>query len=77
MQQKQKWLQPQIDIVSGDVVLVTDLTAPRGKWPMGRVEEVMPGADGHVRVVSVKLKGKTVTRPVVKLVKLSVDEPLP
>ncbi|XP_043230765.1 uncharacterized protein LOC122386050 [Amphibalanus amphitrite] len=77
LQQKQKWFQPQIDIASGDVVLVTDLTAPRGKWPMGRVEEVMPGADGHVRVVSVKLKGKTVTRPVVKLVKLSVDEPLP
>ena len=77
LQQKQKWLRPQVDIAPGDVVLVTDPTAPRGRWPMGRVEDVMPGTDGHVRVVSVKMKGKTVTRPVVKLVKLSVDDSLP
>ena len=43
---------------------------------MGRVEQVMTGADGQVRIAAVKMRDKTVTRPVVKLVKLYVNEML-
>ena len=76
LQQKLKWVQPRANIQPGDVVLVVDPSAPRGRWPMGRVEQVMTGADGHVRVAAVKMRDKTVTRPVVKLVKLCVNEML-
>ena len=72
LQAKSKWLTPQADLKSGDLVLVVDSTTPRGQWPMGRVEEVLRGSDGHVRVATVKLQGRVVTRPVVKLVRIDV-----
>ena len=38
----------------GDLVLLTEKAIPRGKWPLGRVVEVMPSRDGLVRTVRVK-----------------------
>ena len=48
--------------------------AKRGDWPLGRVTEVCPGADGLVRVVKVKV-GKTIyKRPVHRLCPLEFYE---
>ena len=43
------------------------LSPSRGKWPLGRIVEVMPGQDGKVRVAKVLVGGKTVNRPVIRL----------
>ena len=59
--------------MEGDVVLVLDSTTPRGEWPLGRVTKVFRGGDDRVRVVEVKSRGKLITRPVVKLIKLDVS----
>ena len=37
-------------ISTGDVVLVHDENLPRGLWRLGRIKELLPGADGNVRV---------------------------
>ena len=57
-----------------DLVLVSDDDTKRGKWPLGRVTRVMPGADGVVRVADVKTKEGIYTRPVARLCRLEVDD---
>ncbi len=50
--------------------MVVDEDLKRGKWPLGRVVNVMPSVDGVVRVVEVRTKDGTYTRPVAKICKL-------
>ena len=57
----------------GDLVLVEDEPSCRRKWPLARVTDVKPGSDGVVRVVHVKTKAGTYTRPVAKLRLLEDD----
>jgi transposase InsO family protein len=67
LQKRQKWLQPNRNLKVGDIVLIVDNTAPRNSWPMGRVEQVNVGSQGHVRSASVKTKSAILTRPITKL----------
>ncbi|XP_065190767.1 uncharacterized protein LOC135821699 [Sycon ciliatum] len=67
LNRRAKWSAEERNIAVGDIVLVITADTPRGKWPLGRVTEVMPGQDGTVRVARVLVGGKTVTRPVVRL----------
>ena len=62
------------DLKAGDVVLVmTDLT-PRGTWPLGRVTEIYPDKDGHVRKASVKVGSSTYIRPISKMCLLMEED---
>ena len=36
----------------------------RRDWKVGRIEQVYPGNDGLVRVVDVKVRGRTLRRPI-------------
>ena len=58
----------------GEVVLVISPDTPRGKWPLGRIVEVVKSSDGHVRIVKVKVGGNTYTRSISKLCPLEIDE---
>ena len=51
----------------GDIVLVADDNVARNQWALGRVENLLPGADGLVRTVEVRAKRATRKRPVTKL----------
>jgi len=42
-------------------------------WRLGRVLELLPGTDGHVRVVRLMTRLGIVTRPVMKLVPLPAN----
>ena len=48
-------------------MVVADSNAIRGKWSAGKVLEVFPRSDGHVRNVKVKLESGEYTRPVTKV----------
>lgn len=59
----------------GDVVLVGDDNKKRLEWPMGRILEVFPGKDGHIRTATVKTtSGGIMLRPVQRLYPLEVED---
>ena len=68
-----KWTSEVQDLKVGDVVLVIQPDAPRGRWPLGRIAEVYPGRDGHTRVAKVACPVKTVVRPIHKLIPLGIS----
>ena len=51
---RRKWIKSHRDVQIGDVMLVISPDTSRGNWPLGRVLEVFPGQDGHVRVVKLR-----------------------
>lgn len=70
LQPRGRWTSDQPSLKVNDMVVIKDAQASPLSWPLGRITEVMPGADVVVRVVRVKTKNGTYMRPVVKLVKL-------
>lgn len=77
LQQRRKWQRSQQDIQVDDLVLLLDDNLPPGKWSIGRVCEVHPGEDGHVRVATVRTRGGTFKRAVVRMAKLPNQEAIP
>ena len=69
-----KWKVEQDDVQIGEVVLVIAPDTPRGKWPLGKVIEVYPGSDDHVRAVKVQVGRNTLTRPITKICPLKCFE---
>ena len=53
LQERQKWHTPRTNLAVNDLVLVADESMPRGQWPLGKVVQVYPGKDGHVRQAEV------------------------
>ncbi|XP_076660363.1 uncharacterized protein LOC143363701 [Halictus rubicundus] len=72
LQQRSKWRREQPAIGLGQLVLMRNPTLPPCKWELGRVKAVHPGADGRVRVVTVKTPSTELTRPIVKLCPLPI-----
>ncbi|XP_077262598.1 uncharacterized protein LOC143897666 [Temnothorax americanus] len=68
-----KWVKASEEIQVGRLCLLRNETTPPTKWPLARIEELHPGGDGHVRVVSVRTATSRFTRPVSKLVLLPVS----
>jgi len=46
---------------------------PHSHWPLGKVVEVHPGKDGHVRSVKLQVGKEQLIRPNVKLCLLELD----
>ena len=60
------------NLAPGELVIIQDDLSPPSEWPMGRILETYPGADGVVRSVKVKTQRGELDRPVVKLRRLPV-----
>ncbi|XP_061753152.1 uncharacterized protein LOC133550969 [Nerophis ophidion] len=69
-QERLKWTQVRNKLQPEDVVLVVDLTAPRGSWPLGRVLETRPDGGGLVRSVKLQTKTSVIERPITKLCRI-------
>ena len=54
----------------GELVLLKNEDLKKKKWPLARIERTFPGKDGVIRVVEVRTKDNTYTRPVTKVLKL-------
>ncbi|UYV61064.1 hypothetical protein LAZ67_1003288, partial [Cordylochernes scorpioides] len=66
LQNRPKWLKPVYNIKIGTLVLLKEDNLPPLKWRMGRINQVYPGEDGLVRVVSVKTADGDLRRAVAK-----------
>ena len=67
---RRKWLKTKQNVAVGDIVLYLAPDTPRRNWPLGKVMEVFPGADGCVRVVDLLVQGKVYRRSVHHLLPL-------
>lgn len=72
LHQRVKWIHSSPNLKVGDLVLVHAPSAPLA-WPLARIIEAHPGADGIVRVVDVKTASGTLTRPATKVFPLPID----
>ncbi|CAI6360469.1 unnamed protein product [Macrosiphum euphorbiae] len=73
LQVRTKWTVDVPNLQCGDMVVVKDQNPPMS-WRLGRIVDVTPGNDGVVRVVKLNTATGELTRPVVKLVKLPMDQ---
>uniref|UniRef100_A0A182WG73 DUF5641 domain-containing protein n=1 Tax=Anopheles minimus TaxID=112268 RepID=A0A182WG73_9DIPT len=71
---KTKWTRQRDNIKLGTMVLVKEDNLPPLKWCLGRVTEVIKGADGNVRVVLIKTKDGEFKRSISKLCILPINE---
>ena len=74
LQQRNKWLKLQPNLQQGDIVIITDELSPPATSALAIVSETHPGKDGRVRVVTLRTFKSTFVRPIIKLVRLSLDE---
>lgn len=70
LQIKSRWIKDQENVKLGDLVVIKDNLSPPLVWKLGRVQELLPGPDGVVRVVRLFTSQGIITRPVVKVVPL-------
>ena len=65
-------------ITAGDIVVVHDENLPRGFWKLGRVEEVIAGRDGRVRVklAARNRQQRLIHRPIQLLYPLEIRDKL-
>ncbi|XP_065075090.1 uncharacterized protein LOC135698873 [Ochlerotatus camptorhynchus] len=74
LQQRTKHYYRQPNVLIGKLVLLKDDNLPPFRWSMGRIENVHPGADGLVRVVTVRLASDAIfDRSIVKICLLPTD----
>ncbi|XP_063991157.1 uncharacterized protein LOC135169789 [Diachasmimorpha longicaudata] len=71
---RSKWSQGQHQIKEGTVVLLKEDNLPALQWALGRVIKVRPGADGIIRVVTVKTAKGLFDRNVKRLAPLPINE---
>ena len=71
---RNKWFKKRENLAQGDVVLMMDESASRGKWKLGIVERVFPGRDELVRSAEVRSSVGTYKRPITKLTLLLSKE---
>ena len=69
LQLRKKWHDAGSELQIGDVVLLTDESAP-SFWPLALVQDLHPGADGVARVATVRVGDKTYRRPLHRLRRL-------
>ena len=73
LNKRHKSLGKRANLKEGQLVLIHQDDKKRRKWPLARITKTMPGRDGVVRVVEVKTKDGTYTRPATKIYLLEDD----
>lgn len=74
LQGRSKWFKSESNLKIGDLVIVEAPSQPPSTWRLGRIVRTHPGEDQTVRVVTVRTAAGELKRPVVKLVKLPVED---
>lgn len=74
LQPRAKWPEKHPNVRVGQIVVVSDDRCPPSRWPLGKISAVYPARDGLVRVVDVKINGKTFKRPIHRLGVIPIQE---
>ena len=74
LQVRSKWRESKHNLKIASVVLLKDERLPPAQWVLGRVLEVHHGADGLVRVATVRTSTSTVKRAISKIVPLPFND---
>lgn len=74
LQNRYKWKVTERNLRIGDLVLLKEDNVPPGVWPVARVVEVYPGADGLVRSVKIVTPKSELVRPICKLVWIPFED---
>lgn len=75
IQVRGKWTTKTTPLKIHNIVIIKDECMPPASWKLGRIIQIHPGADGIVRVVTVRLaSGTEMKRPVVKLCVLPTED---
>lgn len=73
--QRAKWTKDSKPLSVGSMVIIKDDNRAPLHWTLGRVQELLPGADGIVRIAMVKTAtNNIVQRPLVKLCPLPIED---
>ncbi|GFX75458.1 integrase catalytic domain-containing protein [Trichonephila clavipes] len=72
LQSRTKWMQGQIDLTVGSLVLIKNLASFSTRWTPGRIVATHPEADGICRVVTIQTSSGVMTRPVSQVAALSL-----
>ena len=68
------WRQNVPNLKEGELVVLQTDELKKGKWPLARIEKALPGDDGVVRVVEVRTRTGTYTRPTSRIFRLEDDD---
>lgn len=70
LQIRGKWQRERDQLQPGIIVMIVDPQLPRALWPVGKIINVFPSADGRIRTAEVRIMDRTYVRPVACLIKL-------
>lgn len=62
LNQRNKWMFSKDNVKIDDMVLIKDANLPPYKWPIGRIDKVIKGTDGKVRVVLIRISNGTIIK---------------
>uniref|UniRef100_A0A2H1VMV3 SFRICE_041469 n=1 Tax=Spodoptera frugiperda TaxID=7108 RepID=A0A2H1VMV3_SPOFR len=74
MRPRTKWHLEQRPLQVGDLVLIVDPDSPRNVWPRGRVQAVMAGRDGRIRVLDIKTKTGVLRRSAARIARIQTED---
>ncbi|GFW44278.1 integrase catalytic domain-containing protein [Trichonephila clavipes] len=60
----------------GEIVLQEDNSKRRAYWSLARVLKLIPSRDGHIRLAPIKTEHSEFLRPVQRLFRLELDNPV-
>lgn len=72
LQSRSKWHQIVPNVVEGTLVLLKDDNLPSLKWQLARIEKVIHGKDGRVRVIQVRTQHGIYLRSITKIAVLPI-----
>ncbi|XP_055522442.1 uncharacterized protein LOC129716631 [Wyeomyia smithii] len=76
LQNRNKWHE-RYPVKKNQMVIVREDNLPTMQWKLGRISNVIPGPDGLLRVVDVRVGNKLFRRPIAKLCLLPIADNFP
>lgn len=72
LQQRSKWMIEENNVKLGNIVLIKEDNLPPTHWKIGQIEQLHPGWDGLVKVVTVRTENTRIKRSLAKLAILPI-----
>ncbi|XP_070525097.1 uncharacterized protein [Cardiocondyla obscurior] len=74
LQERTKWFRESENLREGQLVILREEGLSPAKWSMGRILKIYPGADGLVRVVTLKTSTTVLKRSITRIIPILQEE---